>query len=39
VRTAHQHGIRVIEVDGSRDAAAVADAVAGHFRPYLRLPD
>jgi hypothetical protein len=39
VRTARQHGIRVIEVDGSRDAAAVADAVAGHFHPYLRITD
>jgi hypothetical protein len=28
---AHALGIRVIEVDGTRDAASVADAVAGHF--------
>jgi hypothetical protein len=38
VRTAREHGIRVIEVDGSRDAAAVADVVAGHFRRYLPIP-
>jgi hypothetical protein len=37
VRTAHQHGIRVIELDGNQDAAAVADAVAGHFHPYLPI--
>ncbi|WP_327586935.1 hypothetical protein OHA25_07950 [Nonomuraea sp. NBC_00507] len=35
VRTAHQLGIRVIEVDGSRDAAAIAEIVADHFSPYL----
>ncbi|RPF30042.1 hypothetical protein EDD96_6596 [Streptomyces sp. Ag109_G2-6] len=35
VRTAHQLGIRVIEVDGSRDAAATAQTVADHFSPYL----
>ena len=35
VRTAHQLGIRVIEVDGSRDAAAIAEIVAEHFSPYL----
>lgn len=35
VRTARSLGIRVIEVDGTRDAAAVADLVADHFRPYL----
>ena len=29
-------GIRVIEVDGSRDAEAVADIVAEHFSSYLR---
>jgi hypothetical protein len=38
VRTARQHGIKVIEVDGGQDAAAVTDAVAGHFRPYLPIP-
>ncbi|MFG2250980.1 hypothetical protein [Spirillospora sp. NPDC048823] len=36
VHTAHQLGIRVIEVGGSRDAAAIADIVANHFSPYLR---
>jgi len=35
VRTAQQLGIRVIEVDGSRDAAATAEIVADHFSPYL----
>jgi hypothetical protein len=35
VRTAHEHGVRVLEVDGSVDAEAVADAVAAHFAPYL----
>ncbi|WP_283134706.1 hypothetical protein [Rhizohabitans arisaemae] len=35
VRTAHSLGIRVIEVDGSRDAAAIAEDVADHFSPYL----
>jgi len=35
VRAAHRYGIRVIEVDGSRDAAAIAEIVADHFRPYL----
>ncbi|TLS42151.1 hypothetical protein FE633_32560 [Streptomyces montanus] len=35
VRTAHQLGIRVIEVDGSRDATAMAEVVADHFSPYL----
>ncbi|WP_329521431.1 hypothetical protein [Spirillospora sp. NBC_01491] len=36
VRTARRLGIRVIEVDGSRDAAAIAEIVASHFSPYLR---
>jgi hypothetical protein len=31
VHSAHRHGIRVIEVDGSIDAEAVADLVADHF--------
>ncbi|MBS2536392.1 hypothetical protein KGQ20_26885 [Catenulispora sp. NF23] len=31
VRRAAQSGIRVLEVDGSRDAEAIADAVADHF--------
>lgn len=38
VRTARQHGIRVIEVDGTRDAEAVADVVADHFGAYLPPP-
>lgn len=33
--TAHQLGIRVIEVDGSHDAAAIAEMVADPFSPYL----
>jgi len=36
VRGAVALGIRVIEVDGARDAEAVADTVADHFSPYLR---
>jgi hypothetical protein len=39
VRSARDLGIRVLEVDGSRDAAAVADVVADHFRPYLPPPE
>jgi 2-phosphoglycerate kinase len=35
VQTAHRYGIRVLTVDGSLDAAAVADLVADHFGPYL----
>ena len=35
VRTAHRLGMQVIEVDGSRDADAIADLVAAHFRAYL----
>jgi 2-phosphoglycerate kinase len=35
VRSALALGIRVIEVDGTRDAEAVADTVADHFSPYL----
>jgi hypothetical protein len=35
VRMARQLSIRVIEVDGSRDAAAIAEVVADHFSPYL----
>jgi 2-phosphoglycerate kinase len=38
VRSAHQLGIRVIAVDGSRDAAAIAEIVADHFSPYLPEP-
>ncbi|WP_340683313.1 hypothetical protein LCL61_32680 [Amycolatopsis coloradensis] len=35
VRTAKELGIRVLWVDGSEDAEAVADVVAEHFGPYL----
>jgi 2-phosphoglycerate kinase len=35
VRSAKELGIRVIEVDGTRDAEAVADTVTDHFSPYL----
>ncbi|MCU7726166.1 hypothetical protein ODJ79_20765 [Actinoplanes sp. KI2] len=35
VREARRHGIRVIEVDGTRTADAIADDVADHFRPFL----
>jgi hypothetical protein len=35
VDQARQLGIRVIEVDGSRDAEANADLVAEHFAPFL----
>jgi hypothetical protein len=35
VRSARRLGIRVIEVDGTLDADAVAGLVAGHFAPYL----
>jgi hypothetical protein len=38
VRSAHRHGIRVIEVDGHRDAHAIADIVADHFSTYLPQP-
>lgn len=34
-RTARRLGIRVLEVDGTCDADAVADIVAEHFGPYL----
>ncbi|MGH3391068.1 MAG: hypothetical protein ACRDOO_19545 [Actinomadura sp.] len=33
--SAHRLGIRVIEIDGTRDADAIADIVADHFGPYL----
>ncbi|MEU2390374.1 hypothetical protein [Streptomyces sp. NPDC007369] len=39
VRSARRLGVRVIAVDGSRDAAAVAEIVADHFSPYLPEPD
>ncbi|MFE5507325.1 hypothetical protein ACFQ73_32485 [Amycolatopsis japonica] len=35
VRSAERLGIRVLWVDGSKDAEAIADVVAGHFAPYL----
>jgi hypothetical protein len=35
VRRAAEHGIRVIEVDGSREATAIAGEVAGHFGEAL----
>jgi hypothetical protein len=35
VRAAEHLGIRVLAVDGTRDAEAVADVVADHFGPYL----
>jgi hypothetical protein len=35
VHSARRLGIRVIEIDGTRDASAVADILADHFRPYL----
>ncbi|TDC80965.1 hypothetical protein [Actinomadura sp. 7K507] len=39
VRTARRLGIRVIEIDGTLAADAVAGMVADHFRPYLPPPD
>lgn len=39
VRSAQQLGIRVISIDGSRDAVAIAEIVADHFSPYLPEPD
>lgn len=38
-RNAYRLGIRVIEIDGSHDAEAVADIVAGHFAPFLPPPE
>lgn len=35
VRTSHRLGIRVIDIDGTLGADAVAAIVADHFRPYL----
>lgn len=35
VRQALRWNIRVIEVDGARDAGQVADLVAQHFKPFL----
>lgn len=34
-RSAERLGIRVLAVDGARDAAGVADLVAEHFAPFL----
>ncbi|NKZ07393.1 hypothetical protein HGB48_27225 [Actinomadura latina] len=39
VHSAQRLGIRVIEVDGSHDATAIADIVADHFGPYLPPPE
>jgi hypothetical protein len=39
VSSARRHGIAVIEVDGSRDAAAIATLVAEHFRAHLPAPE
>ena len=39
ITTARRLGIRVIEVDGSQDAAAIAHLVADHFSPYLPPED
>lgn len=38
VRTARDLGIRVLEIDGSHDAATTARTVADHFAPYLPKP-
>lgn len=35
VRDAHEHGVRVLAVDGSIDETAVAARVADHFSAYL----
>jgi hypothetical protein len=35
VAAARRHGIRVIEVDGSRDAEGIADLVAGQFAEFM----
>jgi len=35
VRAARRLRIRVLEIDGSRGPAAVAEDIADHFRPYL----
>ena len=36
--SARRLGIKVIEVDGTRDADAIAGIVADHFRPFLPAP-
>lgn len=38
VESAHRHGVRVVTVDGSRDAEAVADLVSDYFADYLPAP-
>jgi hypothetical protein len=38
VRAARKLGLRVLEVDGSRDAEAVAGDLADHFGPFLPRP-
>ncbi|MEH1127913.1 hypothetical protein [Micromonospora sp. CPCC 206061] len=35
VRTASEHGMLVIKVDGALDGEGIADVVAEHFSPYL----
>jgi len=35
VRAAREHDVLVLEVDGARDAEAVADDVARHFAAHL----
>lgn len=37
VKTAYQHGMTIIEVDGSLDAEGIADLVAEHFSAYLAV--
>jgi 2-phosphoglycerate kinase len=37
VRTAYQHGMTVIEVDGTVDAEGIADIVTEHFSPFLAV--
>jgi hypothetical protein len=39
VHTARRLGIRVLEVDGTRDAETVAGLVADHFSPHLPPPE
>jgi hypothetical protein len=39
VRSAQRLGVRVIEVDGTRDADTIANMVADHFHPYLPPPE
>ena len=39
VSSARRLGIRIVEVDGTRDAEAVADELAAHFAPYLPPPE